>query len=483
MPPSLKQKTIKGAIWSSIERFSVQGINFIVMIIMARILTPEDYGIVGMITVFIAVSQTLVDSGFSQALIRKQDRTQIDNSTVFWFNLAVSVLLYILLFFCAPYISDFYEVPLLTPITRIISLSIIINAFALVQRSMYTVNVDFKTQTKASLSGVIVGGGLGIGLAYGGFGVWSIVWCQLATFSVQTIGLWILAKWSPGFIFSWVSFKDLFGFGSKLALSAIIETLYQNSYLFVIGKVFKADDLGYYTRANQFASFPSSNITIILQRVTYPVLCSIQNDIEKITDVYIKFLRLSAFIIFPLMIGLAALAQPIVLVFLGEKWDFAAILLSILSFALMWYPVHSINLNLLQVFGRSDLFLKLEIWKKIIGIAILCATIPLGLNWMCWGLVASSIIALVINSYYSGKLIGVGFFKQMRELLPILFYSMIMGGTVLLVNTFIQGNVLKLIVGVLIGMMMYGAIAWMVKSPELMHFKETVMKKFHNKII
>lgn len=455
MSGSLKQKTIKGTWWSSIERFSVQGVNFIVMIIMARILTPEDYGVVGMLTIFIAVSQTLVDSGFSQALIRKLDRNQVDNSTVFWFNLVVSVALYFILFFCAPVISRFYNEPLLVPLTRVISLSLIVNGLVVVQRALFTVRMDFKNQAKASLSGVVAGGGLGIYLAYTGHGVWAIVWGQLATLGIQTGGLWVMAKWRPSWSFSKKSFRSLFGFGSKLAVSAIIETLYQNSYLLVIGKIFKADDLGYYTRANQFAAFPSSNITAIIQRVTYPALCSLQEDMPRLTDVYIKILRLAAFIIFPLMIGLAVVAQPLIILVLGEKWDFAASLLSVLCLAMMWYPVHALNLNLLQVLGRSDLFLKLEIWKKIVGVAILVASVPLGIEGMCWGLVVSSVIALFINIYYSGKLVGLGFLLQMKELLPFLVYSVIMGLVVGAVVFFIPGEIYKLFVGVLAGLIVY----------------------------
>lgn len=451
MGASLKRETFKGTIWSSIERFSVQGISFIVMIIMARVLTPDDYGLVGMLTIFIAISQALIDSGFSQALIRKQDRSETDNSTVFYFNIAVGGILYLILFSCAPLIARFYDEPILVPLTRVISLSVLINSFVVVQRALLTVKIDFKTQAKASLTASVVSGAVGIIMVYTGWGVWSIVWYQITNLLINAILLWIFSKWRPTWQYSWSSFHELFGFGSKLAISAIIDTLYQNIYIIVIGKVFKAADLGYYTRAQQFAAFPSSNLTGIIQRVTFPVLCTIQDDDERLRNVYRRFLRMSAFIVFPLMIGLAAVAHPLVVILLKEQWAFTAILLQIICFSMMWHPIHAINLNLLQVKGRSDLFLKLEIWKKCVGVAILCTTVPFGLVAMCFGAIASSIISLIINTYYTGKLIDIGFFKQMRDLMPTLAYSLSMGLLVWCVVKMMPTYPSQLISGLIIG--------------------------------
>lgn len=467
MADSLKQKTVKGVLWSTLERFSVQGIQFLVMIIMARMLTPNDYGLVGMLAVFIAVSQSLVDSGFSQALIRKQDRTETDNATVFYFNIVVGLILYGLLFAAAPLIADFYHEPQLTDITRVIGLSIIFNSLVVVQRALLTIKIDFKTQAKAALTAAIISGSLGIWMAASGYGVWSIVVQQLANLGINTLLLWILSRWRPLWIYSWKSFHELFGFGSKLMISGLIDTIYRNIYLIVIGKVFSASDLGYYTRAHQFTDFPSSNLTSILQRVTYPVLCSIQNEDARLSNVYRKFLRLSAFIVFPLMMGLAAVAEPLVLTLLKEQWLFTATLLSIICFSMMWYPIHSINLNLLQVKGRSDLFLKLEIYKKIIGVCILCITIPMGLIAMCIGSFFSSMIALIINTYYTGKLIEVGFYRQMRDLLPIFLLSVSMGITVyFIIKTLLISPIYQLIIGTLIGIIYYVIFASLFKFTE-----------------
>lgn len=464
---SLKRKTLLGTVWSMVERFSVQFIQFVVMIIMARILTPADYGLVAMLTIFIAVSQSLVDSGFSQALIRKQNRTETDNSTVFFFNIVVGIFLYAVLFLCAPLISRFYGEPILTPLMRVISLSVIVNSFVVVQRALLTINIDFKTQAKASLTAAIVSGATGIVTAYTGFGVWSIVYFQISNLAVNAIMLWLLSHWHPKLLYSWKSFRELFSFGSKLALSGIINTLYNNIYKLLIGKVFKASDLGYYSRAHDFSDFPSANLTTVIQRVTYPVLCKIQDNDDRLRDVYSKFLRLSAFIVFPLMIGLAALAKPVILLFLKQQWLYSATLLPIICLSMMWYPIHAINLNLLQVKGRSDLYLRLEIWKKCIGAAIIFGSIPFGLIGMCWGGVISNIICLIINTYYSGKLINMGFIKQMRDIFPTLLYSFSMGIVVYAVSYHISEQWLKLTAGILTGIAYYALVTKLTGSRDL----------------
>lgn len=468
MSESLKKQTINGIIWSGIERFSVQGIQFLIMIIMARLLTPKDYGLIGMLTVFIAIAQTFIDSGFSQALIRKQNRTETDNSTVFYFNIGVGICIYILFYIIAPFISKFYDTPELTAIMRVISLGIIFNSLAVVQRALLTIRIDFKTQAKASLIAVILSGITGITMAYKGFGVWAIIAQQLTSLSLSTLLLWIFAKWRPKGTFSIDSFRELFTFGSKLLISGILETLYRNIYLIIIGKLFTASKLGYYTRAQQFSDFPSLNLTGIFQRVTYPILCKIQDDKEKLAQAYRKFLRVSAFIIFPLMIGLSAVAEPFILLLLKEQWHFAIIILKIICFAAMWYPIHAINLNLLQVEGRSDLFLRLEVIKKIVSIIILCLTIPLGLIAMCYGQIASSLISLIVNTYYTGKLINVGFIRQMKDLTPTLILVLSMWCIIIFgILPLCENNVIKLTAGIIIGIIYYIGAAWMFRFPEL----------------
>ncbi|MCL1933211.1 MAG: lipopolysaccharide biosynthesis protein [Candidatus Azobacteroides sp.] len=468
---SLKQKAVSGIFWSSIERFSVQGVQFVLGIIMARLLLPADYGLIGMLAIFLAVSQSFIDSGFSNALIRKQNRTETDFSTVFYFNIVVGLVFYFILFFTSPYIAAFYNAPILESLTKVVAVNVFIGSLTIVQRAKFTINVDFKTQTKASLLSVIVSGIIGIGMAYRGFGVWALAVQSVTAGCIDMIALWIYSRWVPQKIFSVSSFKEMFSYGSKLLMSGLIDTTYKNIYTIVIGKKFSKVDLGYYTRADNYTQFPSSNITGILQRVTFPILSSLQDNDEKLKEAYRKFLRLSAFIIFPLMIGLFAVADPLIQLLLTDKWIGAVMLLQILCLSQMWYPIHAINLNLLQVKGSSDLFLRLEIIKKAIGVSILCITIPLGVVAMCWGMVVSSLIALFINTYYTGKLIQVGYLKQMKDLLPILGNSFSMGILVWGITQLIHIHIFALIIGITSGAIWYYCIARLTQSKELQEIK------------
>lgn len=477
MANSLKGKALHGTLWGAVERFSVQGVQFVVMIVMAKLLTPADYGLVGMLTVFITVSQSLVDSGFSQALIRKRDRTEIDNNTVFYFNIVVGLILYLVLYSCAPLIADFYNEPTLVPLTRVICFSVFINSFVVVQRALFSIKIDFKSQAKASLLAAVLSGVVGIFLAYDGAGVWAIVWQTLASFGLNAIFLWWMSSWRPKLMYSWVSFRELFGFGSKLALSGLLETIYNNLYQIVIGKVYSAGDLGAYTRAKHFAEFPSLNIMAILHRVTYPVLCTINDDDARLALTYRRLLRFSTFVIFPIMTCLAAIASPMVTIILNPQWAFAAVLLSILCFQMMWYPVHVINLNLLQVKGRSDLFLKLEVWKKIVSIVILVITIPMGLIAMCVGSVFASIIALVINTHYTGKLIKVGFLSQMRDILPTLLNSLFCGGIAWIITIYIPNPYASLPLALLCAVVIYFVVAKLYKAEEIKELNNLIKRK------
>ena len=476
MAESLKNQTVKGVIWSSVERFSVQGVQFLVMLIIARILSPKDFGLVGMLAIFLAVAQSLIDSGFSQALIRKQDRTELDNSTVFYFNIAVSLLLYALLYTIAPWVAVFYNEPQLCKLMRVLCLVVVINSFAVVQRAIYTAAINFKTQAKASFIAAILSGCVGIYMARSGYGVWTLVWQQLLNAGINTLLLWIWASWYPRLQYSWRSFRELFAFGSKLLASGLLDTIYNNMYVLVIGKVFSAVSLGYYAQADRFTKFPSSNITGILQRVTYPVLCTLQDDDEKLRRDYRQLLCLSAFIVFPLMCGLASVAYPLVELVLGEKWRFAATLIIPLCFCMMWYPIHAINLNLLQVKGRSDLFLRLEIIKKVIGVSVLVLSIPFGLLFMCYSSILTSLLCLVINTYYTGKLIQVGFIMQMKDLSATLILSLLMFGLVCGVTLLLDDILLQLLVGLFTGILFFGGLSVLFKFKELLYLKSIIKK-------
>lgn len=467
MEDSLKKKTVKGTFWSAVERFSVQAVQFVVMIFMARILTPADYGLVGMLTIFIAVAGSLSDSGISSALMRKNDYTSLDTNTVYYFNLGASFLLYWILFFCAPVIARFYDQPQLTILTRLISISLIINAVYGIHKTLLSKKIDFKTLSKASLIAAVGSGIVGIIMAYTGCGVWSLVGYQLSSALINGIGILVLSKWKPALEFSWRIFKEMFGFGSKVALTGIMYTIFNNIYLLVIGKLFQASELGYYTRANQFAQYPSSNVAATIQRAIYPILCTIQDDNVRLGDVYRRYLRVVCFIIFPLMTGLAVLSKPFILLLLNEKWLFSATLLSILCFALVWSPIHGINLSLLLVKGRSDLYLRLEIIKEVIGLIILAVSAPFGLIMMCVGLIVFNVIALLINTHYTGKILKVGFLTQMRDILPSILLSGVMAAAVFGIALTVHHNVLKLLTGSVVGLLTYIIVARIFDSKEL----------------
>lgn len=332
MSDSLKSKTVSGVLWSAIERFSLQGVQFIINVLMARLLLPSDYGMIGMLAVFLQISQTFIDSGFSDALVQKKDRTETDLSTVFYFNIVISVLLYLLLFIGAPFIAQFYHMPELTLVTRIVMLNLIFSSFAAVPKIILVIKIDFKTQSKISLISAVVSGGIGITMAYKGYGVWSLVFQSLLNILLITFLSFYYINWRPLKTFSKDSFQNLFSFGSKLLFSRLIHALYYNLYAIVIGRRYSSAELGYYTRAEQFAIFPSGNINAIISRVTFPILSSIQDDDERLASAYRKYIKLASFLIFPLMIGLAVLAKPLIILLLTEKWIMTVVLLQILCF-------------------------------------------------------------------------------------------------------------------------------------------------------
>jgi O-antigen/teichoic acid export membrane protein len=464
---TLKEKTTKGLFWSFVDQFSAQGISFIIGIIIARILNPADYGMLGMLAIFMAVANTFIVSGFGAALVQKSNRSQVDFSTVFLFNLVVAAFLYCMLFIAAPFIANFYELPELTLITRVIGLTLLIGAISIVPRTILNINIDFKTQTKISIISSIISGSIGVTLAYSGYGVWALIVQNISAVVLQTVLLVYFIKWKPSFVFSNQSFNQLFGFGSKLLASALLDTIYNNIYLLVIGKRFSADDLGQYTRAQQLENFPASNITNIIQRVTFPVLCSIQDDQTRLIDAYRKLIKMAAFLIFPIMFLLVLVAKPLILILLTDKWLPAVELFQILCFSGMLYPIHAINLNILQAQGRSDLFFKLEIWKKSLGVCILIMTLPFGLKILLWGQVATSFIGLFMNTWYTGKLYNYGIWKQGRDIIQYLLTAIIICFFLFYMISFFDSYWYKLIIGGFFYTILYIGISWIFKSEEL----------------
>lgn len=425
MSENIKKDTLKGVKWTAIEKVALQGIQFVIGLILARLLSPSDFGLVGMLAIFISVSQTFVDGGFSNALIRKSDRTDTDCSTAFYFNIAIGLVCYGLLFILSPWIADFFNIPILKDLLRVLSISIFINSLAVVQVAKLTVDINFKAQARATVCSVALSGCIGILMAYKGYGVWSLAWQTVLGAIFKCIILWYQTKWKPKMVFSVDSFRNLFSYGSKLLVSNLIGTLYANMTTIAIGKFYTSKDLGFYSRGQQFAHLPSTAIIDTIGRVTFPILAKIQNDDERLVSVYRKYIKVTSLPIIFCLTLLASLAKPLVLVLLTEKWLDAVLFLQIFCFAFMTEHISKLNLNLLQVKGRSDLYLRLEVVKKIIAFIILISSIPLGVVVICLSKVLNGQVALFINTYYTGKLFGLGYFKQFADFLKYMVMSLL----------------------------------------------------------
>ena len=446
MSSSLKKKTLKGVIWSSIDRFSTAGINFAIGIVIARFLSPKEYGLIAMLSVFIALSQSVIDSGFSNALVREQKLSEKDLSTTFYFNFVIGIIMYFILYISAPFIADFYNSLELIHITRIISLTLFIGSLSIVQQAILTKRLDFKSQTKISLLSAVVSGFIGIYMAVTKWGVWALVGQTVSSSIIRLIMFWMIVKWFPKTRFSMDSFKTLFGYGSKLLLAGILETIYRNLYVVIIGKYFQSSVLGLYSRGEQMASYPATNITGVVQRVTFPILSQIQDDDERVKQSFFRILKALSFFVFPLMIYLVIISKPLIILLLTSKWIECVPVIQILSLSFMWYPVHILNLNILQVKGRSDLYLRIEFIKKIIGLIVLVTTLPYGFLVMCWGRVLYCYLELFINMHYTNKLLNIRNLDQIKLFFPILTYSFLMWLLIFPLTNFIKNDLLSIIV-------------------------------------
>lgn len=477
---SVASKSIHGIVWSAIERFSLQGTHFIIGVILARLLSPSDFGMIGMLSIFLSVSQTFIDCGFSNALIRQKDSNAKDFGTAFLVNMSISFVAFGVLFGIAPFVADFYQMPELNGVMRAVSITLIINALFTVHKVRLTKNVDFKTQSKASFSAALISGVLGIVLAYNGFGVWSLVYQTICNSVLNLFLLTILLKWFPTPIFDKDSFKELFGFGSRIFVASIISSIYSNLYNIVIGKQFSASNLGYYTRADSLANLPSQNIAGILSRVTYPILSQLQDDSERLRSIYIKYLQLSCFVVFPLMMGLSALAKPFVILLLGEKWLPSVLLLQILCFGLMLDPICNINLNLLYVKGRSDLVLKLEVIKKVIAVTILVASLPFGLVGLCAGRALYGVVATILNMTYTRRFINLSIWGQAKIILPSLLLALLMAVSAYCLTILPVDFGLQLVLGICAGIFVYVGLAYIFKMgalTQLIHLLQNKTQK------
>lgn len=423
---SLKSKTVNGLGWSVVDNVTRMGVSFFVSIVLARLLSPDEYGLIGILLIFINVSNALVDSGFSSALIRKQNATDTDYSTIFYINLLVSLALVLSLYVGAPLIADFFKREELTALTRVMSFLVLINALSLVQRTIMTKRVDFKTQTKVTFFSAILSGIIGIYMAYAGYGVWALVGQQISNQLCSTICFFIFNHWFPKLVFSRESFTEMWSFGWKLLISGLIDTTWKEVHQVVVGKCYSPATLGLYTRANQFSQLFSSNLTQIIQRVSYPVLSSIQDDKNRLREAYRRVVKTTMLPTFVLMLGMAAVARPLILCLIGEKWLGCVGFLQIICIYGALYPLHAINLNMLQVQGRSDLFLKLEIIKKCISVGPLLLGIFVDIYLMLLASFVVSCISYYLNAYYSGPFINYSIKQQIKDIIPSLGVALVM---------------------------------------------------------
>ena len=418
MAESLKNKTVKGLGWSALDNAARYGMQFAIGIVLARLLSPDDYGLLGLTGIITVVCTALVNGGFTTALIRKKDATDDDFNTVFICNLGMSLMLYNVVFMFAPPIAKFFGREELVALVRVSSLSLIIGALSMVQQTRLTKRIDFKTQTKITLVASAISGAVGIIMAKMGFGVWALVAQQLVSLALQTIQLYLYNRWLPQLRFSTESFHDLFGFGWKMMVSTLIDAVWKELYQVVVGKFYSPATLGQYTRARHYAKLFSSNLTTVVERVTYPVLSSIQDDKERMVSAYRRIIRTSMFITAVALFSLGAVSEPLIYCMIGPKWHEASTYLPLICITSTLYPLHAINLNMLKVQGRSDLFLGLEVIKKIISLAPLFVGAFVGIIPMLWVNIFVGIIAYFLNSYYSGRLLGYSSWMQLCDIAP-----------------------------------------------------------------
>lgn len=477
---SLKKQATSGLVWTFAQQFGNQLITFFVSLVLARILLPEEFGLIGMILIFYTIGRSLMQSGLNQSLIRSQELDQEDYSTVFFFNLGASILIYILVFFLAPLIADFYDQPVLTPIVRLYCTIFIIDAFTSVQQARLDKKMDFKTQTIIAIPSTIAGGIVGVSMAYMGYGVWSLVWSAIVTSFIGSVQFWIYSKWSPSLVFSRKKFKTHFNFGYKLSVSGILDKIFSNIYIILIGRYFSAAQVGFYTRAETMNQLPVNNITVALAKVTFPLFTSIQNDNIRLKSVYKQLMQMVVYVIAPLLIALAVLAEPTFRFLFTAKWLPAVPYFQILCVTGILYPIHMYNINVLKVKGRSDLVLKLEVVKKIFIIIVVAIAIRFGIFGLLYGQVFLSLVFFFINAFYTGKFINYSTWEQTKDVVPIIFLASICGFVVWFVDKHFleaQPDILRITIGVALGFLLYGGISFTLKVDSFFNLKNIIMKK------
>lgn len=477
MKENVRGKAFSGMLWGGLEKLSLQIFGFVQGVILARLLSPSDYGLIAMVFIFVLISYNFIDAGFGTALIQKKERTERDYSTVFVLNLSLSFCISLLLFLSAPLIADFYDEVALVEIVRTYSFIIFLSSFVAIQDVRLSIFLEFRKKSLINIITTVVSGVLSIILAFCGYGVWSLIYPQFVMLMTKAMLCWHFQHWIPRLSFSLDSFYKLFGFGSKIFVSSILNSISGNIYSLVIGKIFSASSLGFYSRADGYAALPVKTITGVIDSVTYPVFSKFQDDNTLLINSFRRMLRLSAYVVFPIMIGLAVLAKPFVVILVTEKWLPCVVYLQVLCFARMWLHVQNLNFNVLKAKGHSNLFLKLEVVRQVAIILFLVATASFGILFICIGSIFAALVSMLINSYYVGKVIEFGFIKQLKEMAPSLLYSLSMGIIIYISILFISSMWIKLLVGILVGISYYFLISFATKSQELSYIFALVRER------
>jgi O-antigen/teichoic acid export membrane protein len=478
---SLKQKALSGMFWTLIQQFSTQGIGFVVSIVLARLLMPEQFGLIAMLGVFIGLGTSLLESGLGQSLIRTTNPDLEDYSTVFYFNLIGSFIIYTIVYFCAPFIADFYHQPQLEGITRWYCLIFITNALSSIHYTRLTKQMLFKKELTITLPSLILSSIVGITMAYSGYGVWSLVASGLTQSIAVALQMWIRSDWRPVLSFNKEKFKYHFDYGYKLTLSGILDTLFTNAYVIIIGKYFAPAQVGFYNRADTLKQLPVSNISNVLNKVTFPLFAEVKDDDARLKDMYRRIMQMVLFFVAPILLIMAALGEPLFRLLFTEKWLPAVPYFQILCWAGILYPIHAYNLNILKVKGRSDLFLKLEIIKKIMIVVIIAMSIPYGIYGLLYGGIITSVLAFFINTYYSGKFINYTSWHQIIDVLPILTLASISGATVYLMDKYLSqqliSDFIRLVIGTAIGTFIFLLLSKLFKLTAINELINIIKKK------
>ncbi|MDD4864937.1 MAG: lipopolysaccharide biosynthesis protein [Alishewanella agri] len=473
---SLKEKFIRGVFWSLSDKLINQLGYLAVTIYLARIIGPEGFGLIGMLTIFMLLLDSTVSNGFSQALVQKSKfLTDDDCSTVLYTNIAWGLFIFCVLYWAAPAISRFYDEPALTGIARLLFIVVVINSLSVVVRAKFLIAIDFKSQAGAGVGATILSSILAVYLALNNYGYWALCWLIISRSTFNTIFLWLLCRWVPKLVFNVNSFKSIFKFGSNLMLAGFVATLVNNLYVALIGRYFKAADVGYFTQANNLSSYLMQLISSTLQGVSFPLLSSLQDDNERLRQLYKKFLSAAMMVSLPVMIGFSAVSNEFVLLFLGDEWLPIVPVLSAICIARTITPISVLNMNILNAVGRSDLFLKVDLSKLPLTLGALYVAIPYGIQGVAWALIVTSFISFFINAYYPGKLFGFGAFKQLRVALNYILAASVMYFSV--AGVVLDSMILALVVKVILGAFVYVAVLFFLGDVFLRQCIEKVVLK------